>query len=250
MIMRRHCELCSGEAAVFCSADNAHLCWSCDARVHSANFLVARHVRQFLCSACNNLTGHSISGVGFDLVPAICSSCPTADDVSSLSSDSSVCISSTTSPAKKLYCSGGGGGRRKTGGQSVDSSSSSVTSESRQRERKSRMDIFEAEGVFVNWYGKLGVGDDVAVRMASRAMRVFLGRLTVLPFRICLAASVWHGLRFGSEKSVQTWQVLKRLEEISGAPAKIILAAASKLERAVKVQRRRRLELEEGWAEC
>ncbi|KAL9157293.1 hypothetical protein ABFS82_09G133600 [Erythranthe guttata] len=237
MIMRRHCELCSGEAAVFCSADNAHLCWSCDARVHSANFLVARHVRQFLCSACNNLTGHSISGVGSDLVPATCSSCPTADDVSSLSSDnSSVCISSTTSPAKKLYCGGGG--------QSVDSSSSSVTSE---RERKSRVDIFEAEGVFVNWYGKLGVGDDVAVRMASRAMRVFLGRLTVLPFRICLAASVWHGLRFGS---VQTWQVLKRLEEISGAPAKIILAAASKLERAVKVQRRRRLELEEGWAEC
>lgn len=46
-----------------------------------------------------------------------------------------------------------------------------------------------------------------------------------------------------------TWKVLKRLEEISGVPAKLILAAESKLERALSKEQRH-LDLKEGWAEC
>ncbi|KAI3455729.1 hypothetical protein Pfo_012392 [Paulownia fortunei] len=245
----RPCELCNAEAAVFCSSDAAFLCWSCDAKVHEANFLVARHVRQSVCSNCKNFTGHGISGVGSQPFPATCPSCPPAsaeEDLDSLySSSSSVCISSTTSPAKEYS-----GGRRDAGGFD---SSSSVTSGKRQRASKSRVDYFKAEGIFVDWCGKLGVGVDVAVRMACRALRVRLDRWTVLPFRVCLAASMWLGLRLSGEKSVLTWQVLKRLEQISGVPAKVILAAESKLERGLRGGRqehRRRLELEEGWAEC
>lgn len=245
----RLCELCIAEAAVFCPSDAAFLCWSCDAKVHEANFLVARHVRQSVCSNCKNFTGHGISGVGFHPFPATCPSCPPASavddpDSPSSSSSSSVCISSTTSPAAAKENSGG---RRDSRG--FDSSSTEKSGK-RQRASKSRVDHFKAEGIFVNWCGKLGVQVDGAVRMACKALKVCLDRWTVLPFRVCLAASMWLGLRLSLEKSVLTWKVLKRLEEISGVPAKIILAAESKLERALRGEHRRRLELEEGSAEC
>ncbi|KAM0933747.1 putative transcription factor interactor and regulator Znf-B family [Dioscorea sansibarensis] len=40
------CELCGATATVHCEADAAFLCRSCDASVHGANFLVARHLRR------------------------------------------------------------------------------------------------------------------------------------------------------------------------------------------------------------
>ncbi|PIN23872.1 hypothetical protein CDL12_03383 [Handroanthus impetiginosus] len=242
---QRPCELCKGDAAVFCSSDAAFLCWTCDAKVHEANFLVARHLRHYLCSNCRNFTGQGFSGVGFHPFPATCPSClsdSAVNDLDSLSSssNSSDCISSTTSPAKEYSC-----GSRDA--LSLDSFSSAAFGK-----RRRRGDYWKAEGIFVNWCDKLGVGVGVVVRMARRALRVCMERWTVLPFRVSLAASMWLGLRLSGEKSVHTWHVLKRLEEISGVPAKVIVAAASKLERALRGERqkhRRRLELKEGWAE-
>lgn len=102
-----------------------------------------------------------------------------------------------------------------------------------------------------------------AIRMACRGMKACVNRL---PLRVCLAASMWLGLRLSLDKSALTWKLLKRLEEISGVPAKIILAAESKLGRAVSSVRGGRgggevvdgdgdgdddhERLVEGWAEC
>ncbi|KAM0059041.1 putative transcription factor interactor and regulator Znf-B family [Helianthus debilis subsp. tardiflorus] len=43
------CELCKSAAKIYCDSDQASLCWTCDNKVHSANFLVARHSRTLLC---------------------------------------------------------------------------------------------------------------------------------------------------------------------------------------------------------
>ena len=51
---KKSCELCGEEASVHCDQDSAFLCWTCDARVHSANFLASRHGRQFLCPECGS----------------------------------------------------------------------------------------------------------------------------------------------------------------------------------------------------
>lgn len=108
----------------------------------------------------------------------------------------------------------------------------------------------------MNWCCKLGVETGSAVGAACRAMRVCGERWSALPFRVCLAASMWLGLRLSLEKSALSSKFLKRFEEISGVPAKIILAAESKLERALNLEPavrgggERRRHLEEGWAEC
>lgn len=64
-MMKRGCELCHGPAAVYCVADEAHICWTCDAKVHGANFLVARHTRAVLCGSCGIPTSWRVSGVDF-----------------------------------------------------------------------------------------------------------------------------------------------------------------------------------------
>jgi len=48
------CEFC-GEirSSVYCRADAARLCLSCDLEVHAANALSERHARSLLCEACN-----------------------------------------------------------------------------------------------------------------------------------------------------------------------------------------------------
>ncbi|KAK3014362.1 hypothetical protein RJ639_009084 [Escallonia herrerae] len=45
----KRCELCNSIARMYCESDQASLCWDCDARIHSANFLVAKHLRTLLC---------------------------------------------------------------------------------------------------------------------------------------------------------------------------------------------------------
>ncbi|KAK1388972.1 B-box zinc finger protein 32 [Heracleum sosnowskyi] len=69
------CELCKGAARVFCESDQASLCWSCDAKVHSANFLVARHVRSLLCHSCHSPTAWSGSGHKLGRTISICEPC-------------------------------------------------------------------------------------------------------------------------------------------------------------------------------
>ncbi|KAB1210083.1 hypothetical protein CJ030_MR6G011341 [Morella rubra] len=52
----KKCELCKVPARTYCESDQASLCWDCDAKVHGANFLVARHYRTLLCHACQSQT--------------------------------------------------------------------------------------------------------------------------------------------------------------------------------------------------
>ncbi|KAL8088121.1 uncharacterized protein LOC141698526 [Apium graveolens] len=73
--MKKNCELCKGAARVFCESDQARLCWSCDAKVHSANFLVARHVRSLLCHSCHSPTPWSGSGHKLGRTISICEPC-------------------------------------------------------------------------------------------------------------------------------------------------------------------------------
>ncbi|KAI3824726.1 hypothetical protein L1987_06197 [Smallanthus sonchifolius] len=58
----KSCELCESPAKVYCDSDEASLCWTCDGKVHSANFLVARHSRSLLCRVCRSPTPWTASG--------------------------------------------------------------------------------------------------------------------------------------------------------------------------------------------
>jgi len=52
--MEAACDFCNdGQATVYCRADSARLCLSCDRHVHSANALSQRHPRTLLCQGCN-----------------------------------------------------------------------------------------------------------------------------------------------------------------------------------------------------
>jgi hypothetical protein len=82
-------------------------------------------------------------------------------------------------------------------------------------------------------------------------MALCSGRLA-LPFRVSLAASFWFGLRKCGDKSVTTWENLRRLEEVSGVlPNKPIVTVEMKIEQALRSKRLQlQKEMEEGWAEC
>ncbi|KAL8112922.1 hypothetical protein AgCh_020292 [Apium graveolens] len=71
----KKCELCSSIARMFCESDQASLCWSCDAKVHSANFLVAKHSRTLLCQTCQSLTPWTGSGPKLGHTLSVCESC-------------------------------------------------------------------------------------------------------------------------------------------------------------------------------
>ncbi|KAL9680215.1 hypothetical protein QQ045_018093 [Rhodiola kirilowii] len=54
-MMEKICEFCTAlRPVVYCKADAAYLCLSCDARVHSANALSGMHFRTLLCQSCRN----------------------------------------------------------------------------------------------------------------------------------------------------------------------------------------------------
>ncbi|MED6174849.1 hypothetical protein PIB30_072920 [Stylosanthes scabra] len=55
MMMMLPCDYCDSKTAVlFCRADSAKLCLSCDQHVHSANALSLKHVRSQICDNCRN----------------------------------------------------------------------------------------------------------------------------------------------------------------------------------------------------
>ncbi|KAA8541538.1 hypothetical protein F0562_022690 [Nyssa sinensis] len=267
------CELCNGEAALYCSSDSAFLCWNCDSKVHGANFLVARHVRRTVCSECKGFTNNRISGVGFQPVRPICRSClPEScdDDLDSLSStSSSACISSTescatqpkridfdrlrtdriVSSASVTELSGEKCTGRFTGEVTSRNTKNRETKTKTQRPLAPSNVYSKAEGVLVNWCRKLGLCGSDVVAVACNTFGICCDELTVLPFRVSLAAAFWFSLRLCGDRSASTLQILKRLEEISGVPAKLILAAESKLARVLK-SRKAREQQEEGWAEC
>ncbi|KAL2539092.1 putative B-box zinc finger protein 32-like [Abeliophyllum distichum] len=209
----RACELCNAEAAIYCDSDSAFLCWSCDANVHEANFLVARHLRQTVCSQCKRLTGNLISSVGLHTLAAMCSSCCSQSaaidlDSDSLSSSSSVCASSTTT-LKKAHSN-----HRKScrfvSTTSFNDSSCEFTWGKCTKNRREINSIrskspsntnWKTEGILVNWSRKLGFRSNDAVRVAREALRSCLDKWTALPFRVCLAASMWFGLKFCGDKT-------------------------------------------------
>uniref|UniRef100_A0A7C9A321 B box-type domain-containing protein n=1 Tax=Opuntia streptacantha TaxID=393608 RepID=A0A7C9A321_OPUST len=232
---KRGCELCSAEATVYCASDSAYLCCSCDAKVHNANFLVARHFRSFICSKCRNLADFRFSGSGIS--PAarnLCKSCSPEEfheEDDSLSSSSSSCVSSTTEEE-------------------------AVSSAARKRREKKRsvgvaVDL-KVEGVLVNWCRRMSVDERKSWKVVTTAVELLggcLNRMTVLPFRVSLAASFWVAMRVCCCLGGDTCRDLRRLEQISGVPAKLILATESRIARAVK-RRQSRADHEEGWAEC
>ncbi|WCJ37661.1 B-box type zinc finger family protein [Euphorbia peplus] len=71
------CELCKFRATTYCDSDDAHLCWSCDALVHGANFLVARHSRTLLCRKCHSPTPWKASGPHLAPTLSFCHACTT-----------------------------------------------------------------------------------------------------------------------------------------------------------------------------
>ncbi|XP_061351915.1 zinc finger protein CONSTANS-LIKE 9-like [Gastrolobium bilobum] len=73
----RNCELCKVPARTFCESDQASLCWDCDAKVHGANFLVARHSRTLLCDACRSPTPWKATGARLGNTVSVCERCAT-----------------------------------------------------------------------------------------------------------------------------------------------------------------------------
>ncbi|GMP67026.1 hypothetical protein CsSME_00027152 [Camellia sinensis var. sinensis] len=71
----KRCELCKLTARMFCDSDQANLCWDCDAKVHSANFLVARHSRSLLCHVCQSPTPWNASGAKLGPTVSVCEAC-------------------------------------------------------------------------------------------------------------------------------------------------------------------------------
>ncbi|CAB4272002.1 unnamed protein product [Prunus armeniaca] len=261
----RVCELCDQEASLYCPSDSAFLCSRCDARVHQANFLVARHIRQSICYNCKGLAGSRN-------LRSLCSSCAPDNfsghgsgdgDTQSSSSACSACVSSTDSFGGTAATKAGFDNRKSESSVTqVSSKLSNIPARfsgekrkcvQRARARTSTSVDAKAEGSFVNWCSKLGLNGNytaAVVSTASNALGFCLGRLTGVPLRVCLAASFWFGLRFCGDRSVSTRQNLRRIEELSGVPAKLILAVEAKLGRELRIRRARRDDLEEGWAEC
>ncbi|KAL9235546.1 hypothetical protein vseg_010296 [Gypsophila vaccaria] len=231
----RSCELCEEAATVYCPCDTAFLCDNCDDKVHRANFLVARHVRVEICRTCRSFAGKRISGVGKPS-PA-CDSCtPTAevdddDDNDCVSSTSSSCVSSTSSSA----------------------SSSRRTKQRRRSAAAAAAVDTKVEGILVNWCRKLEINENNnnnysrgshgnVVRLVVEVLSKCVGKMTILPFRVLLAAAFWAVVRtrHGGE--------LARLEQVSGVPGQLIVATESRLARVVK-SRKFSEDYEEGWAE-
>ncbi|XP_076890394.1 B-box zinc finger protein 32-like [Bidens hawaiensis] len=172
------CELCHHkQPSLYCCSDQAFLCLDCDSQVHTANFLVARHIR----------------------IPI---------RVSNYDDDSS----STTKTSSKTT--------------SVD---------------------WKTRDVLVSWCSRLGVSSRVVVEVARHAFQVWWVNRSERPYRVGLAASLWLAFTKDNKKRKITRTLLKKLEEISGVPAKSIVVEQLKLVGMLKRQRQHK---EESWAEC
>ncbi|MBA0563137.1 hypothetical protein Golob_008137 [Gossypium lobatum] len=67
-------------ATTYCESDKASLCWDYDAKVHGANYLVARRVRCLLCHACQSPTPCSTSGSKLGFNVSVCDMCINGDN--------------------------------------------------------------------------------------------------------------------------------------------------------------------------
>lgn len=256
LLSSKLCELCNDQAALFCPSDSAFLCFHCDAKVHQANFLVARHLRLTLCSHCNSLTKKRFSPCS-PPPPALCPSCSRNSSgdsdlrsVSTSSSSSSTCVSSTQSSAITQKINIISSNRK----QFPDSDSNGEVNSGRCNLVRSRSvklrDPRAATCVFMHWCTKLQMNrEERVVQTACSVLGICFSRFRGLPLRVALAACFWFGLKTTEDKSKSTSQSLKKLEEISGVPAKIILATELKLRKIMKTNNRQPQAMEESWAE-
>ncbi|KAK6124451.1 hypothetical protein DH2020_041800 [Rehmannia glutinosa] len=76
----KKCELCKKVARMYCNSDQASLCWDCDSRVHTANFLVSKHTRTLLCHACQSPTSWTGSGPKLGPTVSVCETCVNGRD--------------------------------------------------------------------------------------------------------------------------------------------------------------------------
>lgn len=60
---------------MYCESDDARLCFDCDAKVHGANFLVARHCRTLLCRICHGPTPWKAEGPRLGPTLSLCHNC-------------------------------------------------------------------------------------------------------------------------------------------------------------------------------
>eukprot|EP00249_Psilotum_nudum_P020633 c27786_g1_i1 orf=730-1857(+) len=73
--MSRICDVCQeSNSVLFCKADAAFLCMSCDVKVHAANKLVSRHERAWLCDVCEHAPADVICKAD---AAALCVACDT-----------------------------------------------------------------------------------------------------------------------------------------------------------------------------
>ncbi|GAB2222133.1 hypothetical protein Droror1_Dr00013335 [Drosera rotundifolia] len=229
-MIKRCCELCDAEATVFCESDSAYLCRRCDAEVHGANFLVARHIRRSIISS--KQTNHD------SIDTTLIDDDDNLDAVSSLSS-ASVSIStgeSSTSDPKSTSSA--------TRNSNHDDDEE-ISSSRRLRRAPASVDS-KIEGVLENWCRRLGQDSNSIVPVTVSVLRAAAKgrRLPGAPFRVALAASFWVGLGLcGGD--------VRRVEEVTRVPAKVVAAAAARIAPgAAKGKKRKVADREEGWAEC
>lgn len=74
------CSLCGKRSArMVCESDQAKLCWDCDHKVHSANFLVEKHLRILLCRLCQSQTPWKACGPYLTPTSSLCHPCSVLD---------------------------------------------------------------------------------------------------------------------------------------------------------------------------
>ncbi|THU44366.1 hypothetical protein C4D60_Mb02t06650 [Musa balbisiana] len=238
MKQRQACELCGGEAAIFCQPDAAFLCWACDASVHGANFLVARHVRWVACGSCHSLDScRRVSGTAPRLVRSLCASCdpdhsPPSPSHPAASSYSSSCLS-TSEPTSES-----------TAGPPAEKPAAArrVTVKRRRGVVDERVEWF-----LLGWGRRMGLRSRrPCVEAAARVAALCEELTAALPLRVSLAAALWLAIKLCEDEASSArgrGAALRRLEVCSGVPARLILAAESRIAGRVRVAK-------EGWAEC
>ncbi|XP_073003366.1 uncharacterized protein [Typha latifolia] len=229
----RRCELCEAEASVYCEPDAAFLCWACDATVHGANFLVARHVRRVACGACRSVeSGRRISGAGACAADPVRSVCRACDPDAEASSSSSSCVSAAESAAK-APAEGRRSCRRRSSGS----------------RRRVAVDS-KAEAILEMWSRRMGLhASRACAEAAMHVLGACDGELSCVPLRVALAGALWLAvkLRDGGGARARDAALLRRLEACSGVPGRIVVAAAGRIARARTGSDE--AGEEEGWAE-
>lgn len=220
------CELCRGRASLYCASDSAFLCLDCDAKVHEANFLVARHVRRMLCRACDRFDGNVVSGVGSRPVQSLCRSCEAEDGDrrSAASSSSSACVSTAESVPAPPGTPRNTAERTRVGRNRSGSASGS-----------------RAEGILVIWSRRLGLRNRRCVALALRANRVCSRKFTNLPSRASLAGSLWLAASRIEPRGISTCQLM-RLQQCSRVPPKLILFLGRRLSRVLPIRAKQSLD--------